>query len=164
MRKQVAYAVLIALCAALLAFSGAAFAQKAEAPAKMQAKAEGMKPAMSPSTYTQEKPYSKDFFGPWDEGMAKLHIPEITYEKTDSGLKVMVKVDNHPMDPKKPHYIMWIILEDGDGNPLGQTEFVATDPAPVTTFNLTFVPSKLKAFERCNIHGIWMSETDVKAE
>jgi len=114
--------------------------------------------------YTQEKPYTKEDPGPWPAAVANTHSPEITYEKTDSGLKVMVKVDNHPMDPKKPHYIMWIRIEDGDGNKLGEKTFKMTDLAPVAIFDLTSIPVKLRAFERCNIHGIWMSETKVEAE
>jgi len=96
--------------------------------------------------------------------VANTHSPEISYEKTDSGLKVMVKVDNHPMDPKKPHYIMWIRIEDGDGNKLGEKTFQMTDPAPMVVFELASIPVKLRAFERCNIHGIWMSETEVEAQ
>ena len=114
--------------------------------------------------YTQEKPYTKEDPGPWPAAVANTHSPQITYEKTDSGLKVMVKVDNHPMDPKKPHYIMWIRVEDGDGNKLGEKTFQMTDPAPMAVFELAAIPLKLRAFERCNIHGIWMSETKVEAE
>jgi len=114
--------------------------------------------------YTQEKPYTEEDPGPWPAAVANTHSPEISYEKTDSGLKVMVKVDNHPMDPKKPHYIMWIRIEDGDGNKLGEKTFQMTDPAPMVVFELASIPVKLRAFERCNIHGIWMSETEVEAQ
>jgi superoxide reductase len=93
-----------------------------------------------------------------------VHLPQITYEKTDTGLKVTVKVDNHPMDAQKPHYIMWIKLEDGSGTMLGEKDFMATDPEPVATFDLTSVPVSLKAYEQCNIHGIWMSEANVDVQ
>jgi desulfoferrodoxin-like iron-binding protein len=114
--------------------------------------------------YTQEKPYTKEDPGPWPAAVADKHSPEISFEHIEVGLKVMVKVDNHPMDPKKPHYIMWIRLEDGEGNKLGEKTFQMTDPAPVAVFDLISIPAKLRAFERCNIHGIWMSETKVEAE
>jgi desulfoferrodoxin-like iron-binding protein len=161
MRKHgILFFSVICLAAAGLVIA-AGCAKKSETPSETSMKTEAATPAPAPEEYTQEQPYSKDFYGPWDEAVSKVHLPEITYEKTDSGLKVTVKIDNHPMDPEKPHYIMWIRIEDGEGNTLGETDFVATDPAPVTTFDLTTVPAKIKAFERCNIHGIWTSETDV---
>jgi desulfoferrodoxin-like iron-binding protein len=155
-------AVALLLTAALIAV-GAACSKKTEKPAPMPGETAAESKADTTSAgYTQENPYTKDYFGPWNEDMAKVHLPEITYEKTSSGLRVTVKVDSHPMNAEMPHYIMWIRLEDGDGNVLGQTDLVATDPEPIATFALTTVPPKLKAFERCNIHGIWMSEIDVK--
>jgi desulfoferrodoxin-like iron-binding protein len=114
--------------------------------------------------HTQEKPYTKEDPGPWPAAVADKHSPEISFEYIEVGLRVMVKVDSHPMDPKKPHYIMWIRLEDGEGNKLGEKNFQMTDPAPVAVFDLASIPVKLRAFERCNIHGIWMSETKVEAK
>jgi desulfoferrodoxin-like iron-binding protein len=111
--------------------------------------------------YKQDKPYTRENPGPW-AGAQDKHLPQITYEKMGMGLKVTVKVDNHPMDAAKPHYIMWIRLEDGMGEVLGRHAFKATDPAPVANFELKSVPAELKAFERCNIHGIWMSEAKVE--
>jgi desulfoferrodoxin (superoxide reductase-like protein) len=67
------------------------------------------------------------------------------------------------MDPKMPHYIMWIQLFDGSGKKLGEKTFKDTDPAPAkATFDLAAVPETLKAYERCNIHGIWLNEVEVK--
>ena len=117
--------------------------------------------AQTQKDYKQDKPYTRENPGPW-AGAADKHIPQITYEKMGAGLKVTVKVDNHPMDAQRPHYIMWIRLEDARGKVLGKKDFVATDPAPIATFELTSVPGKLKAFERCNVHGIWMSEANVE--
>jgi len=111
--------------------------------------------------YKQDKPYTRENPGPW-AGAQDKHVPEITYEKMGTGLMVTVKIDNHPMDPKKPHYIMWIRLEDANGKVLGKHDFAATDPAPVATFHVPSVLAKLKAFERCNVHGIWMSEANVE--
>jgi desulfoferrodoxin-like iron-binding protein len=160
MKKRLIFFVPAVLAAAALILVSAGCSKKAEEPAEAAVKEEA---APAPEEYTQEKPYTREDPGPWADVVDK-HIPEITYEKTDSGLKVTVKVDDHPMDPQTPHYIMWIKLEDGDGNMLGETDFVATDPAPVTTFDLTSVPAKLRAYERCNIHGIWTNETDVQVQ
>jgi desulfoferrodoxin-like iron-binding protein len=160
MKKRLMFFIPAVLAAAALILVSTGCSKKAEEPAETAVKKEA---APAPEEYTQEKPYTREDPGPWAAVVDK-HIPEITYEKTDDGLKVTVKVDEHPMDPQMPHYIMWIKLEDGEGNMLGETDFVATDPAPVTTFDLTSVPAKLRAYERCNIHGIWTNETDVQVQ
>ena len=110
----------------------------------------------------QKKPYTKEDFGPWSAAIAEKHSPVITYEKAGAGLKVTVKVDSHPMDAAQPHYIMWIKLEDGSGNKLGEKTLKPTDPAPVATFDLATVPKMLMASEECNIHGTWMSHATVE--
>jgi len=110
----------------------------------------------------QPQPYTTTFFGPWNAAVAKTHVPQVTYEKMGQALMVTVKVDNHPMDPKKPHWIMWIRVEDAKGKVLAKQEFKATDPAPAATFHLAHWPEKLRVLERCNIHGIWLNEVDVK--
>ena len=111
----------------------------------------------------QAKPFTMTYFGPWNEEVAKKHVPTVTFERTGAGLKVTVRVDNHPMDPQKPHWIEWIRLEDADGRKLGEKRFKATDPGPATAvFELPAVPGKVKALERCNIHGTWLNEAAVE--
>ena len=113
--------------------------------------------------YKQPKPYTATFFGPWNEAVAAKHLPEVTFEKAGTGVAVRVQVDNHVMDAQKPHYIMWIRLEDGKGLPLGEKTFQATDPSPaVAVFELPKAPARVKAFERCNVHGIWLTEKAVE--
>jgi desulfoferrodoxin-like iron-binding protein len=116
-------------------------------------------PMMTAQENSMENPYTKENPGPW-AGLDEKHVPEITYEKTGSGLKVTVRVE-HPMDPQQPHFIMSIMLQDGMGAKLGEKTFVATDPEAVATFELMTVPERLKAYEHCNLHGIWMGETAV---
>ena len=112
---------------------------------------------------TQPEPYTAKNFGPWNEAVAATHVPQVTFEKMGAGLKVTVQIDNHPMDPQKPHWIMWIRLEDMKGNKLGEKTFNATDPRPaVAVFELPAMEDKVKAFERCNIHGIWLNEAAVE--
>ncbi len=110
-----------------------------------------------------EHPYTKEDPGPWPEAVANTHSPMVSYEKSGTGLKVTIQIDNHPMDPKTPHYIMWIRLFDGNGMKLGEKMFQPTDPGPAKAeFELTAVPETLKAYEQCNVHGIWMNEVEVK--
>jgi desulfoferrodoxin-like iron-binding protein len=155
MAKHVIFAALVIAAAALMIGTIA----RGDDPGTAATQAKALEPNL---TYTQARPYTKDFFGPWNADVAKVHLPQITFTKTDDGLKVRVQIDDHPMDASTPHYIMWITITDGQGNILGTQTFVATDPAPaVAVFLLTTPPDKIRAFERCNIHGIWMSEANV---
>jgi len=114
---------------------------------------------------TQTQPFTAKFFGPWNEAVAKTHIPMVTFEKTAMGLKVTVQVDNHPMDPQKPHWIQWIRVEDMNGHKLGEKVFQATDPSPaIAVFELPKTHDKLKVFEHCNIHGTWLNEATVNVK
>jgi superoxide reductase len=153
----------VVFLASVLVFFAAGCKKKAETAAAATEAVKQAAPTMAAQENSMDKPYTKDNPGPW-AGKEGAHVPQITYEKTGTGLKVTVKIDNHPMDPQKPHYIMWIKLQDGMGAQLGEKSFVATDPAPIATFELMSVPGNLKAFEQCNLHGIWMSETAVSAQ
>jgi superoxide reductase len=165
MKKRWPYLTsLVVLAAVLVLLPGGCKKKAAESAAPGTP---AMEPQEKPMTASQENsmanPYTRENPGPWAE-KTEAHVPMITYEKAGAGLKVTVKIDNHPMDPQTPHYIMSIMLHDGGGAMLGEKTFVATDPAPIATFELTSVPEKLKAYEHCNLHGIWMSETDVTVE
>jgi desulfoferrodoxin-like iron-binding protein len=157
MKRQWVFIIAAALLASCVVLTHAA-SGKSAGPA-LQASAAG-----TSQDYVQDKPYTKADPGPWPAAVADKHSPEIIIENTELGLKVTVKVDHHPMDATKPHYIMWIRLEDGEGKKLGEKTFQMTDPAPEAWFSVTSTPAKLRAFERCNIHGIWMSETKVEAQ
>ena len=118
--------------------------------------------AVKDKDYTQPEPYTAKNFGPWNAAVAATHVPQVVFEKMGMGLKVTVQIDNHPMDPQKPHWIMWIRLEDMKGKKLGEKTFKATDPRPaIAVFELPAMHDKIKAFERCNIHGIWLNEAAV---
>jgi desulfoferrodoxin-like iron-binding protein len=155
MKKNPLLLIPVAFVAAALTLSALGSGTPGAQAGSSQGKTQGQGEAK------QDKPYTRENPGPWAGAEAK-HLPQITYEKMGTGLKVSVKVDNHPMDAAKPHYIMWIRLEDGNGKVLGQHTFKATDPSPEASFELKSVPADLKAFERCNVHGIWMSEAKVE--
>jgi len=133
--------------------------------AKKEQKAEQEKTAVEAEPAAKEAAevvYTRSDPGAW-RGKEDSHVPLIAYEKTETGLTVTVTV-NHEMNPDKPHYIMTIMLKDGEDNLLGEKEFQATDEKAEATFELTTIPAKLKAYERCNIHGLWMDEVDVTTE
>lgn len=110
----------------------------------------------------EEIVYTRSDPGAWG-GKEDSHVPQIVYEKVETGVKVTVTV-SHEMNSETPHYIMNIKLKNGDGQLLGEKEFQATDEKAEATFMLTTVPSKLIAYERCNLHGVWMDEVDVTTE
>ena len=114
------------------------------------------------SEKAEEIVFTRSDPGAWG-GKEDSHVPQIVYEKMDTGLKVTVTV-SHEMNAEKPHYIMNITLKDGEDNLLGEKEFQATDEKAEAIFELSNVPSKLIAYERCNIHGLWMDKIDVTTE
>lgn len=148
---------LVMILAALIALpTGCA---KEEKVAEEEQAAEKTEPA---SEKAEEIIYTRSDPGAWD-GKEDSHVPQIVYEKMETGLKVTVTV-NHVMNPETPHYIMNIKLKDGEGQLLGEKEFQATDEKAEAIFELFTVPSKLMAYERCNLHGLWMDEVDVVTE
>jgi desulfoferrodoxin (superoxide reductase-like protein) len=110
----------------------------------------------------EEKIFTRSDPGAWG-GKEDSHIPQIVYEKVEAGLKVTVTV-SHEMNPEKPHYIMLIKLKDGEGNLLGEKEFQAADKKAEAIFELSTLPGKLVAYEKCNLHGVWMDEVVVATE
>lgn len=114
------------------------------------------------SEEAEEMIFTRFDSGAWG-GKEDSHVPQIVYEKMEAGLKVTVTV-SHEMNPEKPHYIMNIKLEDGEGQLLGEKELEATDEKAEAIFELTTLPSKLVAYERCNLHGLWMEAVDVTTE
>jgi superoxide reductase len=122
--------------------------QPAERPASAKPEQEAAEDA-----YTREHP------GAWG-GKEDSHVPQIEYQKTASGLKVTVSV-SHEMNPEKPHYIMWIQLKDGQDNLLGEKQFQADAAKAEAVFTLANSPSRLIAYEKCNLHGLWKEEVEV---
>lgn len=106
--------------------------------------------------------YTRSDPGAWG-GKEGSHVPQIVYEKIEAGLKVTVTV-SHEMNPETPHYIMYIKLKDGEDNLLGEMEFGPANEKAEAIFEIDTIPSKLIAYERCNLHGLWMDEVEVKTE
>jgi superoxide reductase len=132
---------------------------KEDKVAEEEQAAEKTEPA---SAEAEEIIYTRSDPGAWG-GKEDSHVPQIVYEKMETGLKVTVTV-SHEMNPETPHYIMKIKLKDGEDNLLGEKELQATDEKAEAIFELFAVPGKLKAYEKCNLHGVWMDEVDVTTE
>ncbi|MDR1748844.1 MAG: desulfoferrodoxin Dfx [Spirochaetaceae bacterium] len=79
------------------------------------------------------------------------HVPVVTV----SGSIVNVKVGSvpHPMLPE--HHIEWIFLETKKGI---QQKLLPLDGPAEAVFALTGDDKVIRAYEYCNLHGLWMSE------
>ncbi len=79
------------------------------------------------------------------------HVPVINVD----GNKITVKVGEiaHPM--LEEHYIKWIALETKQGN---QRKLLTPGVAPECCFKICENDEVLKAYEYCNLHGLWVSD------
>ncbi len=156
--KRIGILGLILLTAAGLLVLGSVSCSKQEEQAASGT--EQSEPLESPGQEAEEVIYTQDNPGAYG-GKEKSHVPRIAYEKTGTGLKVSVTVE-HEMNAEKPHFIQWIKLVDGEDNELGFHQFKAQDAKAETVFELSIVPARLIALEKCNLHGIWKEEMDIQ--
>ena len=79
------------------------------------------------------------------------HVPVIIRE----GMKITVKIGSveHPMIPE--HYITWIALETANGN---QRKVLYPGEKPQAVFYIDENDTIIKAYEYCNIHGLWSAQ------
>lgn len=79
------------------------------------------------------------------------HVPVI---ERDGG-KVVVKIGSveHPMI--EAHYIQWIALETKQGN---QRKVLKPGDKPEAVFYIADDDEVIKAFEYCNLHGLWSAK------
>ena len=82
------------------------------------------------------------------EASTEKHVPVIQRE----GSKVTVTVGSieHPMEEK--HYIEWIALETKAGN---QRKILEPGQKPQAVFYIAEDDEAIKAYEHCNLHGLW---------
>ena len=85
------------------------------------------------------------------DAATEKHVPVITRD----GGKVTVKVGSvaHPM--MEEHFIQWIILVQGS-----VTKRVVLTPgaAPEAVFVVADANAPVRAYEYCNLHGLWSAE------
>jgi len=79
------------------------------------------------------------------------HVPVIERD----GTKVTVKVGAvaHPMVDE--HFIQWVLITQG--NVTERAELKSGD-APEATFTVADASAPIKAYEYCNLHGLWSAE------
>ena len=83
------------------------------------------------------------------DGAEEKHVPVI--ERSGEDVKVKVGSVPHPMEPE--HYIMWIILQQGDRF---KVQYLKPGEAPEAEFKVEAEGGDLKAYEYCSVHGLWV--------
>ena len=85
------------------------------------------------------------------DAAGEKHVPVVTVSEN----KVTVAVGSvaHPMTEE--HLISWIYLETNLG---GHERFLTASDAPKAEFVLAEGEKALRAYEFCNLHGLWVAE------
>lgn len=86
------------------------------------------------------------------DAAGEKHVPVVQVD----GQTVTVAVGSveHPM--LEAHYIQWIVLETKEGC---QRKALKPGDKPVAVFALTENDEVVAAYEYCNLHGLWKSES-----
>jgi superoxide reductase len=79
------------------------------------------------------------------------HVPVIERD----GDKVTVKVGSVPHPMLEEHYIQWILIAQGD---VTQRAALSPGGAPEATFTVADANAPVRAYEYCNLHGLWTAE------
>ncbi len=95
--------------------------------------------------------------------LQKKHVPVISApDSVEKGecFEVTIEVGKHLAHPnERGHYIQFVELY-ADDTYLGRVHFTPVTTCPVAKFcvQLDHVHDKLRAFEFCNLHGVWEGE------
>ncbi len=82
------------------------------------------------------------------EAAVEKHVPLV--EVNGNKVKVVIGETIHPMT--EPHYIEWISLQTKNG--YKKVELSHSDE-PIAVFELEDGDVPIKAYEFCNLHGLW---------
>lgn len=82
------------------------------------------------------------------DGATEKHVPVVTR----AGNKVHIAIGSmaHPMI--EAHYIQWIVLETKNGV---QIKYLKPNEEPAADFDVDENDTLIKAYEYCNLHGLW---------
>ncbi len=86
--------------------------------------------------------------------------------KKDEPFEVILKVGEQKEHPNEvAHFIEWVELYCGDTF-IGQAHFSGGASFPQTVFKvkLSHAHGPLKAWEKCNIHGLWENKKEITVE
>lgn len=101
--------------------------------------------------------------------LEQKHLPVVTAPakvKRDETFLVTIEVGKYKTHPNEPgHFIEWIELYSGDTF-LFRVSLTGTLTEPKVTIplKLTHAHGPLKAWEKCNLHGLWEGIKDIEVE
>jgi len=102
--------------------------------------------------------------------MEKKHIPVIDCPdtvKAGQPFPVKIKVGEVPHVSEEAHHIQWVEIKSGE-NLYARVELTPVLSLPEVTVTLKKAGkhrrTKLRAIERCNIHGLWEAEKEITVE
>ena len=101
--------------------------------------------------------------------LEQKHLPVITAPekiKRDEAFSVTIEVGKLKAHPNEPgHFIEWVELYSGDTF-LFRVNLSGSLSVPTVTVpvKLTHAHGPLKAWAKCNLHGLWESITDIAVE
>ena len=101
--------------------------------------------------------------------LEQKHIPVISSPakvKKDETFTVTVEVGKYKVHPNEPaHFIEWVEFYSGDTF-LFRASLAGSLSQPKITIpvRLTHAHGPLKAWVKCNIHGLWEGEKDIAVE
>jgi superoxide reductase len=99
--------------------------------------------------------------------LEKRYLPVISAPKRvkkGESFEVTVEVGKLLEHPNEPgHFIEFIELYAGDTY-LARMDFTAKTTGPIMKARVSLDPphGRLRAFERCNLHGTWLNEVDIE--
>lgn len=79
------------------------------------------------------------------------HVPVVSV--SGNLVTVMIGEVPHPMEEK--HYIQWVYLQTAKG---GQRKCLKPGDEPKLVFALTDDDTAVRAYEYCNLHGLWVAD------
>ena len=101
--------------------------------------------------------------------LEQKHIPVIAAPgrvKRDEVFNVTIEVGKYKVHPNEPgHFIEWIELYCGDTFLLRLSLAGSlSDPKVTIPIKLTHAHGPLKAWEKCNLHGLWEGIKNIEVE
>ena len=93
----------------------------------------------------------KELVANTSDGATEKHVPVVTVE--GNTVTVAVGSVDHPMLDE--HYIQWIALETKEGM---QRKALTPGSAPKAVFALAEGDVAVRAYEYCNLHGLWSAD------
>ena len=85
------------------------------------------------------------------DGATEKHVPVVTVE--GNTVTVAIGSVDHPM--LEEHYIQWVALETKEGM---QRKSLTPGSAPKAVFALADGDVAVRAYEYCNLHGLWSAD------